>query len=522
MKAQKSVSADVAIIGGGITGIVSAYVLAKVGKRVVVYEKNEIGSGATADTTAFITQVLDTDPSDLVSMWGKSKAAAILDSHQHAIDLIEDIVVKEGIECEFKRCSNFLYANSPKELESLEEEYKTLKSLNIPVRFVSDRMIHGFKNSGYIEFKDQAKFSATQFVKALVVICKKRGVIIKEHSKVTSLDNIKADWKIVATYEPFNKPLRLYFKKAFYTTYVMQASLPANTIPEGMYEDMHNPYHYFRIDKNSKKSDLIMIGGEDHRSDIPVNRQKSFKTLNEYLHTILNSTPYKIKSKWTGPILEPVDGLAYIGRLDKNQVLYAMAFSGNGMTYSMIAAHIFKDTIRGTKNEWASLYDLKRAQTLKNLWHKGKDYTQEFFGGAVKNTLRRKWYTYDMKMNPGNSPFSSERKISDLADMETPSAFSNEQSITLESLEENTPILDDLRRIGGYRELVEISSVQLETIKRLREEHLDDLNDQKKRNDYYLALLASQFYEAEECARMLRMPLKEVMNKLQAGFDVGL
>lgn len=392
---------DVAIIGGGITGILSAYLLHKTGKGITILEKNKVNSGATKDTTAFITGVIDTSLRDLIKIFGLAKAKRVMESHEQAIALIEKIIRKEQIDCGFKRCSNYEYANSKKELRELEEESAAAKKLGLKVSFEKKENPRlGFRHAGYLEFKRQAKFRAGDFVESLASILKERGIKIIEKKEATSVSldknqvtimgrdlTVSAQWVIIATHEPFNKPLGLYFKKAFYTTYVIEAALPRGVVPEAIYEDVENPYHYFRIDHKDKNTDTLMLGGEDHRSDIPVKAAKNFNSLKKYLCGLLPDTPYTLISKWQGPILESVDGLPYIGPIGVKRILYAMAFSGNGMTYSAIAALIFRDHILKKKNAWANVYRANRIPSIRALILKGRDYTGELIHGALKNTF---------------------------------------------------------------------------------------------------------------------------------------
>jgi glycine/D-amino acid oxidase-like deaminating enzyme len=138
-----------------------------------------------------------------------------------------------------------------------------------------------------------------------------------------------------------------------YKSYVYEVRIPRGLIKEGTYEDCNNPYHYFRVDRQAKY-DRMIIGGEDNRKEIAVDDRKNFKALEEYLTELLKGKRYTIVRKWTGPILEPSDGLALIGKFRSVQLI-ATAFSGNGMTYSGIAA---------------------------------TDYAGEFFGGVAKNVFK--------------------------------------------------------------------------------------------------------------------------------------
>lgn len=400
-KLSGTIETDVVIVGAGMAGIISAYLLTKAGKRVVVLEKKKIGAGATHYTTAFLTKSIDTDLSDLIKIYGEGTTKQILESHQDAISLIQKIAEEEKIDCDFTWCSNFIFANREKDLETLKEEYELMKKLGVDASVEPEGQKLGFSNFGSIEIHQQAKFQPMKFLYALAEKTEKLGAKIFEGTTVKDIqaernqatvvtDKVKvtARYAIVATYEPFNKPLKLYFKKAFYTSYVMVADIEAGRLKEGTYEDTDNPYHYFRIEKGNR-TDQIIIGGEDHRSDIHVDEAKNFKALKEYTEHLLKDVPHTLFAKWSGPILEPVDGLAYIGPLDHDNVLYAMAFSGNGMTYSAISAMIFRDYILGKNNPYADIYKARRIPTFKSLLTKGKDYTQELYRGAVKNTFEQ-------------------------------------------------------------------------------------------------------------------------------------
>jgi glycine/D-amino acid oxidase-like deaminating enzyme len=396
------VEADVVIVGAGMAGIISAYLLTKAGKKVVVLDKKKVGAGATHYTTAFLTQIIDTDFSDLIKMFGKKDTKLITESHYEAIRLIKSIIDKEKIDCDFTWCSDFHYAHRDKDVETLKEEAEIMQDIGIDARFSTNGKKLGFPNFGYIEIKKQAKFQPMKFLYAVAEAVVNNGGEIYEKAEVTKVESdnmivqvhtsngkVVACHALITTYEPFNKPLQLYFKKAFYTSYVLVARIEKGRLKEGIYEDTDNPYHYFRIEKGDKQ-DLMIIGGEDHRSDIPVSPAKSFNALKAYLQHMLKDIPYTLERKWSGPILEPVDGLAYIGPLQYDNVLYGMAFSGNGMTYSGIAALIFRDHIFKKKNEYARIYAARRIPKVKWLLRKGRDYTQELFRGAVKNTLKHK------------------------------------------------------------------------------------------------------------------------------------
>jgi glycine/D-amino acid oxidase-like deaminating enzyme len=394
---DQNLETDVVIIGGGIAGIMAAYHLAKAKQRVVVIEANQLLHGATVLTTAFLTHVIDTDFQDLISMYGPRKAKLIWQSHKEAITLIEKIVRHENISCDFQRCSNFVFANDADEFKQLKEEYQAIKKHGFPVLLKTKGHL-GFKHSGFLELKNQAKFHPIKFLNGLIKAADKLGVQFYQNTTVTKIagtsqaiistkkNQIKANYALTATYDPLNNPKETFMKKGMYKSYVFEVQIPRNLISPGTYEDSRTPYHYFRVDRQAK-FDRMIIGGEDNRFELAVADRKNFKALEEYLKNLLPGKRYTIVRKWTGPILEPSDGLALIGKFRPSQLI-ATAFSGNGMTYSGIAATIIRDIVLKRKNPWANLYDPTRTPSVKQLTKKAFDYAEEFFGGVVKNVLK--------------------------------------------------------------------------------------------------------------------------------------
>lgn len=393
---DQSLSVEVAIIGGGITGALSAYILSKQGKKVALIEKNMIACGATVMTTAFLTQSLDTDFTDLIKILGEDRAELVADSHRDAIDYIEKIIKDEHIDCDFSRCSNYIFTDTEKDHQSLKDECTAMQKLSVHCTLEIPSKITT-TSTGSVEIHNQAKFHPLKFIKGILEVAEKHGALIFEHTDAreiignrvhTPLGGIHANWIIAATYEPFGNPVGLFFKKGMYVSYVYELEMESTSLPEGTYEDTDNPYHYFRVDKK-EDADRIIIGGEDHRQDIPVDSEKNFAALQAFTEKTFPHKKYTIVRKWSGPILEPIDGLAFIGPHKEKHILYAMGFSGNGMTYSMISALIFSDIIFGKKNTWLPVYRADRISSFKSLLIKGRDYIEEFFRGAVKNTLTK-------------------------------------------------------------------------------------------------------------------------------------
>ncbi|HYC79953.1 MAG TPA: FAD-dependent oxidoreductase [Candidatus Binatia bacterium] len=396
---QENTSAEVIIVGAGLAGVLTAYKLAKAGKQVVVLEKKKIGSGATEYTTAFLTNDIDTDLIDLVKMFGKDKAQLVWESHAAAISEIEHIAKEENIDCGFKRVSSIVYTNKEDGALDFQEEVELASDMGFAVSLHPHNDFN-FKNFGYMETKNQAKYHPLKFLFGLAEAARKYGVKFYEDTEVVETEQQENVWYaktkegfwatgtnlILTTYYPLQNPVQTLFKKGMYVSYVMEALIPKGMIPENIYWDDANPYHYFRIDAYNGTHDRMIIGGEDHRAEIKIDEEKNYAALEAYLRSIVGEN-YQITRKWNGPILEPSDGLALIGETYPNQYV-ATAFSGNGMTYSGVASILLTDLVLARKNIWTGVYDPKRVPSLFQLFKKGSDYLGELFGGAGQNIFK--------------------------------------------------------------------------------------------------------------------------------------
>lgn len=395
---KKDLSVDMLIIGAGIAGVATAYALSKTGKSIALIEKEQIGSGATGHTTAFIAQPIDTDLIALADIFDKNGAKMVWESGGKAIDLIEQHVKKEKIDCEFTRCPYYEFALEEKDNESLQEEAKLAKDLDLPVAYQEDRKL-GFNKYGYNEIRNQAKFNPLKYITGLAKAAVKNGVLILENTKALDINEnekkdlvavsannsvIIAKQVFVTTYAPFINKWEHFFKAGYYADFMMELEIPKGTIKEALYADSNDPYTYFRIDPQ-KTFDRMIIGGLTHRVQVPMREEKGYEALEKWIQNVLSDVKYKIVRKWYGRLIEPDDGIPYIGHLTGYDNVYvATAFSGNGMTYSHITAMMFKDIVEGKKNEWADLYNAQRIPNMKSLLQKGKDYSSTLIGGITK------------------------------------------------------------------------------------------------------------------------------------------
>lgn len=369
---------NVLIVGGGITGVTSAYLLAKAGKKPILLEQGKLGKYVTGRTTGFLSQIIDVNCKELIRQHGLDNANLVFKSHQSAIDDIEKIIISEKIDCGFERCSSYIYANTKKEETNLLKLVADYQKLGVSAEYKKDGTLK-FNEFSYIEIFNQAKFDAIKYITSIAKIATMSGAIIAENTKVLNLNNqkddvvvevenvgiIKAKKVFLATYIPLGQKEYLSQKYNIYRSYVLEYKIPKNILINGTYQDALEPYHYFRVDRNND-FDRLIIGGNDNLEILNVDHEIGAKIIKDYTKRLFsaesshllnwNDDDFSEIRHWSGMISEPVDRLACIGESKGGNIFYAFGFSGNGLTYSYIASKIFTDELTGQNNSYSKIY----------------------------------------------------------------------------------------------------------------------------------------------------------------------
>jgi glycine/D-amino acid oxidase-like deaminating enzyme/nitrite reductase/ring-hydroxylating ferredoxin subunit len=372
-------SADVCVVGAGMAGMITAYRLARAGASVIVLDDGEIGGGMTERTTAHLSNALDRQYYELEHLHGETGARLAAESHSVAIDQIETIVSAEGIDCDFERLNGYLFAapNTPPDV--LERELKAAHRAGLVGVELLDRGPRGsFAFGPCLSFPEQGQFHPLKFISGLARAFERNGGRIFTDSHVTEIKSgppaevltsngavVSSGSVVVATNSPINDLVALHTKQAPYMTYVLGVRLPSDTLPRALYWDTADPYHYLRLHSdsnlNSGNYEILIVGGEDHKTGQEENIEERYNRLESWTRERIPAAE-RIEFRWSGQVLEPNDGLAFIGRnpMDANNIYVASGASGNGMTYGMIAGLLLEDLIAGRENKWESIYDPSR------------------------------------------------------------------------------------------------------------------------------------------------------------------
>ncbi len=373
--------ADVCIVGAGIAGLTTAYWLSRLGKSVIVLDDGPIVSGETKRSTAHLATALDSSYVELEWLHGEGGARLAAESHAAAIDQIEQIVFEEKIDCEFERLDGYLFTTLGEPPEALDRELAAAQRAGLTETSIVERApLASYHTGKALRFPRQAQFNPLKYLAALAQAIIRDGgrIYTKTHAthiaggepaRIETRDGpvVTASVVVVATNTPVNDMLAIHTKQTAYRTYVIGAGVPTGSINKGLYWDTTNPYHVIRLQTLRSGSsaapagDLLIVGGEDHKTGQADDAAVRYKQLEEWTRSRFPMTA-DIRFRWSGQVVESMDGVAFIGRnpMDKQNVFIATGFSGNGMTCGAITGRLLTDLILGLENPWVWLYEPSR------------------------------------------------------------------------------------------------------------------------------------------------------------------
>lgn len=370
--ADLDVTYDVIIVGAGITGVTSALMLQKAGKKCIVIEAGSIGYGTTGGTSAHLNTFFDATYPEIAADFGDDAAKLVADSGKEAFAIIKDFIDLYHIECDFEYKGAYVFSETQKETKQLTALLEATRKAGIEaIEYQDNGVPIPFEMA--LHFIDQGQFHPIKYIYALASEFVKLGGVILENSFVnqTSSENdtyiANIDGQSIigrnlvwATHVPPGiTPFS--FRCAPYRSYVLGVKLKNDAYPTGLSYDMQEPYHYFRTHEIRGQKYLI-VGGEDHKTghDDP---EKAFENLVGYVNKYyrVESIPYR----WSSQYYVPVDGLPYIGKLMGSDHAYvATGFNGNGMMFGTLSGKMITDQILGIENKYADLYSPSRIKPI--------------------------------------------------------------------------------------------------------------------------------------------------------------
>lgn len=357
---KNDIKTDVLIIGGGIAGILTAYMLSQQGVRYILVEKDRICGGNTKNTTAKITIQHGLIYQELVKN-SREKARGYLEANMQAFRMYEKLC--KSIDCDYEIKDNFVYSTEGR--KKLEDEINALQAIGYRAE-LAESLPLPIKTVGAVKFPRQAQFDPLKFLYSVA-----KGLNIYEHTfvremigntAVTDHGKISAGKVIVATHFPFINKHGSYFLKMYqHRSYVIALENAQNV--NGMYVDECDTGMSFRNYKN-----LLFLGGGDHRTG---KKGGNYTELRNFAR--INYPEAKEKFFWAAQDCMSLDSVPYIGQYSKStpNLFVASGFNKWGMTGAMTAAMILADLVTEKQNPYAEVFDPSRCILKPQLFING-------------------------------------------------------------------------------------------------------------------------------------------------------
>jgi glycine/D-amino acid oxidase-like deaminating enzyme/nitrite reductase/ring-hydroxylating ferredoxin subunit len=370
---EGNLSADVAVVGGGITGITAAYLLAQRGKSVVVLEAMSIGKGATGNSTGNLYATVGNQGLQSIrSKFGDETLRSVVAARAAAVDLIEKQVNELGIDCDFRRVTWNLFTETEQNGSYIAGEKDAARQAGLTV---TEKSFFPFDARLGFNLEDQAQFNPYLYVTGLAEKTNGDNSRIFEYTKVTGIEEkedslvvhtaggtVTASSVIMATHTPIGV-YNVHFLLGAYREYAVAATLNGDYPPDGIYWNLQQTEHYSLRTYESAKGKVLMLLGETHKVGQKENNAECFEQLEAFLRGRFDVET--VKYRWAAQQYRPADDLPYIGRTSGRSGIYiATGFSADGLTYGTLAAMILTDLITGADNKWASLFDPRRHTPL--------------------------------------------------------------------------------------------------------------------------------------------------------------
>ena len=383
------VTADVVVVGAGITGLTAALLLQRQGREVVVVEANQVGTGTTGGTTGKITSQHSLIYARLIREHGAEVAQTYARANQEAIDLVEDLVAATTADCGFTRASAYVYAVDEDDLPSLAEEHEAASGLGLPSRLGVASDVP-FEVAGVLEFSDQAYFHPVRYCDALAREFTRIGGRIFEGTRIRRLTEdragvevgngtgaVAASASIIATLLPFLNRGGFFARARPSRSYGVAARL-RSAPPAGMYISARSPVRSFRPWPEGGETGIIFVG-EGHPTGDESATPGRWGELERWARAHFDVQSFEYR--WSAQDYRTVDGIPFVGRSPLTRHTYvATGFRKWGLTNGTAAARILSDLILERENADADVFAPSRLGGATAV------------GRTIRDNLKVGWY----------------------------------------------------------------------------------------------------------------------------------
>ncbi|MDN4608511.1 FAD-dependent oxidoreductase [Sporosarcina highlanderae] len=369
---KEDIEVDVIVVGAGITGITSAYLLAKEGLKVAVIEADKVLNGTTGHTTAKITAQHDLIYDEFIHNMGRNTARLYYEANMEALEFIEKTVKEQEIDCEFTRVDAFIYSVSDKYAEKIKKEAEAYERLQIKGEMV-DSFPFDIDVKNVLVMKDQAQFHVTKYLVHLIDLFQKSGGQIFEDTVAVNIETgdrpvvltrnenrISAKHVLICSHFPFYEGTGLYSTRMYADRSYALAVKSKKKFPPGIFISADEPTRSLRSIMDNGE-ELVLIVGDNHKTgQSEVETMEHYKALKRFGEEVFGLE--EIKQRWSAQDLVTLDKLPYIGEITSGNpnILIATGFRKWGMSNGTAAALLFRDMVMGKENKFEKLYSPSR------------------------------------------------------------------------------------------------------------------------------------------------------------------
>ena len=362
---------DIAVIGGGIVGVMTARLLKDRGLSVALVEGSSVGEGVTGKSTAKITSQHNIAYTIIERKFGAEGARHYADANEAGLRLIAELIDRHGFACDFARKPAFTYTLDEKEVARIEEEAKLAALLGMPASLTRDTGLP-YEVRAAMRWDDQAQFHPTKFVKGLAATLPGDDCHVFEQSRVTDWDprriateagTVRARHVVMATHLPLGQTGFFYAENHPHMHPVIVGEAERARVPDGMYISAETPHRSLRGHRDEDGRDWLIFTGPTFKVGDTDGERAAFAELESFAATRFGVAP---SWRWTNMDYTPMDHAPFVGWSSSRDDAYLVAtgFNAWGITNGAAAAMLIADSVEGKKNPWLDLYDATRIKPV--------------------------------------------------------------------------------------------------------------------------------------------------------------
>ncbi|MEK4149642.1 FAD-dependent oxidoreductase [Robertmurraya sp. FSL W8-0741] len=397
-KLTEDQSFDVGIVGGGITGITTGYLLAKEGLRVAIIEAGRILTGTTGHTTAKITAQHNIIYDEFIKHFGQEKAKMYYEANSDALHFIQKMVQTYEIDCDYSDEDAIIYATTTQGQDKINKEHEAYEKLGIKSSILN-KIPFEIEIKSALAMHQQGQFHPLKYLHKLVRLFIEAGGTIFENTTALDIDDgakpqimlrngkkINCQHIVAASHFPFCDKKGLYFARMYVERAYILGLKTKKSFPGGMYISADSPTRSLRSTPlNGEK--LVLVSGEGHKTGQGIDTLQHYLNLEEFAEQALGIKEYKYR--WSAQDMYTLDKMPFVGPITENQprVLIATGYRKWGMTNGTAAALLLKDLILNKANPYEELFTPQRFHAdpdVKKFISVNADVAKHFVKGKLE------------------------------------------------------------------------------------------------------------------------------------------